>query len=104
MLLLGQSGVSLLPPPPWCSRQSCLEPETSAPALPLSPPGKHRHLSEGCRQGVIHLMKDVIEQKAKSRCAGVKSFQFDRYSILETLSAATITVYTCSWCPHITKM
>lgn len=38
MPLLGQSGASHLPPPPWCSKQSCWEPEISAPALPWSPP------------------------------------------------------------------
>lgn len=54
---LGQSGASGLPPPPWCSKQSCSEPKTSAPALPWSPPGKHRNLRGCCRGEVIHLLR-----------------------------------------------
>lgn len=55
----GQSGASGLPPPPWCSKQSCLEPKTSDPALPWSPPGKHRNLKGCCRGEVIHLFREV---------------------------------------------
>lgn len=32
-----------------------------------------------CRQGVIHLMKEVVEQKVESRRAGGRFLQFDRY-------------------------
>lgn len=55
----GQSGASGLPPPPWYSKQSCSEPKTSAPALPWSPPGKHRNLRGCCRGVGIHLFREV---------------------------------------------
>lgn len=72
MLLLGQSGASRLLPPPSCSKQSCWEPETSAPALPWSPPRKHQYHSDLLQTGVIHLFKEVTEQKGENRPADGK--------------------------------
>lgn len=53
------------------------------------------------RRRVIHLSKQVIEQKVNSRCEGGKSFEFDRY--FRNTIPATITIHTRSWCFHISR-
>lgn len=102
MPLPGQSGVSRLPPPPWCSKQSCLEPVISSPALPWSPPGKHRHLSGGYWCKVIYLWTEFKKSASYEQLAVLGSNFSKQYaSHKDDLSLRPVlSLYKnvdCSW-------